>query len=119
MGSKRSYFICNFFIFLIENFALSLIQLLLLIFSKSLDNFLSVCGALHLQICIYRKYAFRFAAFSFLFVALFNLIPNRGPLFSLLFFLSSPFAFRSKMLKSSNFYMCLLDFIYTCHFCFI
>ena len=42
----RSYFACNLFIFLEEDFALPLIQLLLLIFSKRLDNLLSACGAL-------------------------------------------------------------------------
>ena len=46
MGSKRSYFTCNFFIFLEEDFALPQIQFLLLIFSKRLDNLLSVCEAL-------------------------------------------------------------------------
>ena len=42
----------NFFIFLKEDLTLHLIQLLLLIFSKRLDNLLSVCGAFDLQICI-------------------------------------------------------------------
>ena len=83
MGSKRSYFIYNFFIFLIKDFALPLMQILLLIFSKSLDNLRSVCGALNFTfffwICranIYRKYAFGITAFSFLFVVLLDPLRN-------------------------------------------
>ena len=83
MGSKRSYFVCNFFIFLIKDFALPLMQILLLIFSKRLDNLRSVCGALDFTfffwICrasIYRKYAFGLTAFSFLFVVLLDLFRN-------------------------------------------
>ena len=83
MGSKRSYFKYNFFIFLIKDFALPLMQILLLIFSKRLDNLRSVCGALDFTfffwICrasIYRKYAFGLTAFSFLFVVLLDLFRN-------------------------------------------
>ena len=83
MGSKRSYFVCNFFIFLIKDFALPLMQILLLIFSKRLDHLRSVCGALDFTfffwICrasIYRKYAFGLTAFSFLFVVLLDLFRN-------------------------------------------
>ena len=119
MGSKRSYFTCNFLIFLAEDFALPLIQLLLLIFSKRLDNLFSVCGALDFFFSF--GVAFRFTAFSFLFIVFFNLFPNRFlqyviHLFSICF--SFTFAFRSNMLRTSNFYMCVLDFIFTCHFCF-
>ena len=105
---------------------MSVIQLLLVIFSKRLDNLFSVYGGLDLQICIYRKYAFRFTAFSFLFIVLYCKYDSESyffqyviHLFFLVFFLSFPFAFRSKMLKTSNFYPRLWDFIYICQFCFI
>ena len=130
MRSKRLYFTCNFFIFLTDDSALPLIQLLLLIFSKRLDNLHSVCGAF--------DFTFSFGLVVLVFTGNMSsdLLPSP---FSLLYFLISsaivffdalsisflsrffsfPFAFRSKMLKTSNFYMCLLDFSYTCYFCLI
>ena len=125
MRSKRSYFTCNFFIFLTEDSALPLIQLLLLIFSKRLDNLHSVCGALDFI------FSLGFVGLVFTGSMSSDLPPSPFPLLylpisspivffdtpSISFlssFLSFPFAFRSKMLKTSNFYMCLLDFIYTC-----
>ena len=131
MGSKRSYFTCNFFIFLEEDFALPLMQLLLLIFSKRLDNLLSVCGALDFfwscRASIYRKYAFRDllpSPFSLLYFSISSRIVFFNTLsisfLSAFPFLYFPFAFADrKCLKTSNFYMCVLDFIYTCHLCFI
>ena len=76
-GVKALISYLYFFIFLIEDLAMSVIQLLLVIFSKRLDNIFSVYGGLDLQICIYRKYAFRFTAFSFLFIVLCDLFPSR------------------------------------------
>ena len=76
-GVKALISYLYFFIFLIEDLAMSVIQLLLVIFSKRLDNLFSVYGGLDLQICIYRKYAFRFTAFSFLFIVLCDLFPSR------------------------------------------
>ena len=130
MTSKRSYFTRNFFIFLTEDSALPLIQPLLLIFSKRLDNLHSVWWAF--------DFIFTFGFVGLLFTGSMSsdLLPSP---YSLLYFsissqivffdtllisflsgfLSLSFAFRLKMLKASNFYMCLLDFIYACHFCFI
>ena len=119
-GVKALIFYLYFFIFLTEDLAMSVIQLLLVIFSKRLDNLFSVYGGLDLQICIYRKYAFRFTAFSFLFIVLYCKYDSESyffqyviHLFFLVFFFSFPFAFRSKMLKTSNFYLRLCEILST------
>ena len=130
MRSKRSYFTRNFFIFLTEHSALPLIQPLLLIFSKRLDNLHSVWWAFDFI------FTFGFVGLVFTGSMSSDLLPSPYSLLCLstssqavffdtllISFLSGflflSFAFRLKMLKASNFYMCLLDFIYTCHVCFI
>ena len=130
MWSKRSYFTCNFFILLRQDSALPLIQLLLLILYKRLGNVHSVCGAL--------EFIFSFGFVGLVFTGSMSSDPLPSP-FSLWYFSISspilffeklsicfnsgflffPFAFRFKMLKTSNLYVCLLDFVYICHFCFI
>ena len=132
MGSKRSYFTCKFFIFLEESFALPLMQLLLLIVSKRLDNLLSVCGAQGFIFC------FGLAGLVFTgnmssdllstpslcctFQSLpqsFSSMPYASLFFICFCLIDFLFAFTLKMLKLSDFYMFLLDFVSTCHFCFI
>ena len=132
MRSKHSYFTCNFFIFLTEDLALPLIQLLLLIFSKRLDKLLSVCGALNFIFSsgfvwlVFTGSMYPNLLSSLFSCCIFHLLRNRflryvSHFFSFWFpFLFFPFAFRSKMLRTSNLYIVFFRFYLhlssvTCH----